>query len=184
MALVWLFSRQIPLALLPFMVYSVFHVATYTRTNLIPTIFPTSPSSAGPSAASPGGSKAPAKSNAYADMIGRFVKEYYDTSMMLVASLEIFLWFRLLGSAIIFTRGSWILLVVYSVFFRARYSQSSFVQGAILNLGRRIDAVVAQQSTPPMARQGWETVKRALGQAADATDVNRYVQGAPLKKGQ
>lgn len=183
MALVWLFFPQIPLALLPFMVYSVFHVATYTRTNLIPTIFPTSPSPA-PSAASPGGSKAPAKSNAYADMIGRFVKEYYDTSMMLVASLEIFLWFRLLGSAIIFTRGSWILLVVYSVFFRARYSQSSFVQGAILNLGRRIDAVVAQQSTPPMARQGWETVKRALGQAADATDVNRYVQGAPLKKGQ
>lgn len=30
MALVWLFSRQIPLALLPFTVYSVFHVATYT----------------------------------------------------------------------------------------------------------------------------------------------------------
>ena len=58
------------------------------------------------------------------------------------------------------------------------------MQGAILSLGRRIDAMVAQQSTPPMARQGWETVKRVLGQAADATDVNRYVQGAPLKKGQ
>ena len=30
MALVWLVSRQIPLALLPFTVYSIFHVATYT----------------------------------------------------------------------------------------------------------------------------------------------------------
>ena len=38
MALVWLFSPQYPLAMLPFGVYSVFHVATYSRTNLIPTI--------------------------------------------------------------------------------------------------------------------------------------------------
>ena len=177
MALVWLFSRQIPLALLPFMVYSIFHVATYTRTNLIPTLQP-SPAS---SAASPGG-RPTAKPSALADTIGKFVKEYYDTSMMLVASLEIFLWFRILFSAIIFTKGSWILLVIYTVFFRARYSQSSFVQGAIMHGSRRVDALVAQQSTPPAARNAWETVKGLAARAAEATDVNRYVQGQPMKK--
>ncbi|KAG8526514.1 uncharacterized protein KY384_008714 [Bacidia gigantensis] len=170
MALIWLFSRQVPLALLPFAVYSVFHVATYTRTNLIPTLQPPQP--AGPaSGASPGGKPA-MKPNALADMIGRFVKEYYDASMTLVASLEIFLWFRLLGSAFMFQKGSWILIIIYTVFFRARYSQSTFVQGAILQFGRRIDSFVAQQSTPPVVKQGWESVKRAIGQAADATDVN------------
>jgi len=173
MALVWLFSHQLPLALLPFMVYSVFHVATYTRTNLLPTLQPPQNTPAG---ASPGGRPA-TKASPMADTIGRFVKEYYDASMTLVASLEIFLWFRILFSAIIFTKGSWILLAIYTVFFRARYSQSSFVQGAIAQGTQRIDATLASQSTPPAARQAWETIKGLARQAADATDINRYVGG-------
>ncbi|KAL8859247.1 MAG: hypothetical protein Q9178_004185 [Gyalolechia marmorata] len=183
MALVWLFGRQIPLALLPFTVYSVFHVATYTRANLIPTFQPPQQSPAG--GASPGGRPA-TKSSPLADTIGRFVKEYYDASMTLVASLEIFLWFRVLGSAIIFTKGSWILLAIYTVFVRARYSQSSFVQGAIGQGVARVDALVANQSTPPAGRQAWETVKGLGRQATDATDINRYVgsKGQAPKKAQ
>ena len=150
MALVWLFSRQIPLALLPFTIYSVFHVATYTRTNLIPTIQP--PPSVSATGASPGGRPTPKSTSPLADQIGHFVKGNYDTSMTLVASLELCLWFRVLFSAIMFTKGSWILLVVYTVFVRARYSQSSFVQNAILQGSARIDALLAGQGTPPAAR--------------------------------
>jgi len=179
MALVWLLSRQIPLALLPFMVYSVFHVATYTRTNIIPTIQPPQQTSS----TSPGGRPA-TKSSPLADTIGKFVKEYYDASMTLVASLEIFLWFRVLSSAIIFTKGSWILLIVYTVFIRARYSQSSFVQGAIGQMVARMDALMANQSIPPAVRNAWETVKGLGRQATDATDINRYVGGQPMKKAQ
>ncbi|KAL9615464.1 MAG: hypothetical protein Q9167_000142 [Letrouitia subvulpina] len=182
MALVWLFGRQIPLALLPFMVYSVFHVATYTRTNLIPTISP--PQQTATPGASPGGRQA-TKTSPLADTIGKFVKEYYDASMTLVASLEIFLWFRVLFSAIIFTKGSWILLAIYSIFVRARYSQSSFVQGAVSQGIARVDALVANQSTPPAARQAWETVKRLGRQATDSTDINRYAGAQrPSKKAQ
>jgi hypothetical protein len=180
MALVWLFSRQIPMAVLPFAVYSVFHVATYVRSNLLPTIQPQQ--SAG---ASPAGSKP--KPSAASDMIGKFVKEYYDGSMTLVAILEIALWFRVFGSALLFQKGSWILLVVYTVFFRARVSQSTFVQGAISQLTSRVDAQLANQSTPPAARQGWQTFKNIIKQAADATDIRRYVggqQGAVPKKAQ
>lgn len=180
MALVWLFSRQVPLALLPFMVYSVFHVATYTRTNLIPTIQPPQVAAGG---ASPGG-RPVTKASPLADTIGKFVKENYDASMTLVASLEIFLWFRIVFSAIIFTKGSWILLAIYTIFFRARYSQSSFVQGAIAQGTQRVDGMLANQSTPPVVRQGWETVKGLARQGADATDVNRYVGGQPMKKAQ
>ena len=174
MALVWLFSPQVPLALLPFAVYSVFHVATYTRSNLLPAIqTPQAPAAQG---ASPGGRPA-TKSSPLADTIGRFVKQYYDASMTLVAGLEILLWFRILLSAITFAKGSWILFVIYTAFFRARFSQSSFVQAAISNATTRGDALVANQSTPPVARQAWQTLKGLTRQAADATDINRYVGG-------
>lgn len=170
MGLVWLFSRQIPLAVLPFAVYSVFHVATYVRSNLLPTIQP--PPAAATAGARPQGSAA-------SEAIGKFVKEYYDGSMTLVAMLEIALWFRVVGSALLFQKGSWILLVVYTVFFRARVAQSSFVQEAINQLTARIDAQLANQSTPPAARQGWNTFKGIIRQAADATDIRRYVGGQP-----
>lgn len=179
MALVWLFSPQYPLAMLPFGVYSVFHVATYTRTNLIPTLQP--PQVAAP-AASPGG-KPTYKANATADMIGKFVKEYYDASMGLVAILEILLWGRLFLSAITFARGSWILIAIYTAFLRSRFAQSSFVQGQFKQLEARIDSLVGAQSTPPVARQVWEGVKGGARTFHDTTDVGKYInKPAPQKK--
>jgi len=183
MALVWLFSAQYPLAMLPFGVYSIFHVLTYTRTNLIPTIQPPQQTAAA-AGTSPSG-KPTYKNNAVADVIGKFVKEYYDLSMGLVAILEIVLWFRLFGAAIIFTKGSWILLVLYTAFLRARFAQSSFVQGQFRHLTARIDALVGGQGTPPAARQAWEGVKGGARQFHDVTDLNKYVGGpapAPVKK--
>ena len=119
MALVWLFSGQYPLAMLPFGVYSVFHVATYTRTNLIPTLQPSQPAA---TASTVPGAKPATRPNALAETIGKFVKEYYDTSMGLVAMLEILLWGRIFLSAIAFQKGSWILIAIYTAFLRARFA--------------------------------------------------------------
>lgn len=180
-SLVWLFSRQISLALLPFSVYSVFHVATYTRTNLIPTFQSPKPNAAGANPQSPQAAKS---QSGLAAAIGKFVKEYYDSSMMLVAALEIALWGRLFLSAITFSRGSWLLLGLYTVFLRARYHQSTFVQGAFSQFAARIDQQVNQQSIPAPARQAWETIKGLSRQAVDATDVRKYLgngQTAPKK---
>jgi len=173
MALIWLLVPQYPLAMLPFGVYSVFHVATYTRTNLIPTLQP--PQILTP-AASPGG-KPTYKPNAMSDTIGKFVKEYYDASMGLVAILEIFLWFRLLISAITFSKGSWILLTVYTAFLRARFAQSSFVQGSFKTLEARVDALVGGQSLPPAVNQVWGGVKTSARTFHDATDISKYIGG-------
>ncbi len=175
MALVWLISRQYPLALLPFTVYSIFHILTYTRGILLPTLSPPPPT--------PAGQKP--KASALSDTLGRFVKDYYDASMSIVAGLEIALWFRILVSAIMFTKGSWILLVIYTVFLRARIAQSTFVQGMLKQLGARGDAVANRQDVPPAARNVWEQVKGAAALAHDKTDVNKYVQGqqaTPQKK--
>lgn len=168
MALLWLFSRQFPLAMLPYTIYSIFHVLTYSRGILLPTIQPPPPTPAGQKPQSSG----------LADTIGRFVKDYYDASMSLVAALELALWFRILGSALFFQKGSWIIFLAYTVFLRARIGQSTFVQGMLKQLGARGDAVVQRQDVPPAARQAWETAKTVLKQVHDQTDINRYLGGA------
>jgi len=177
-SLVWLYSRQVPLALLPFTVYSVFHVATYTRTNIIPTLSPPKQAPAS-TPTSPGGAKS---QSPLANSIGRFVKEYYDASMMLVAGLEITLWFRLLLSAFTFSKGSWVLFGIYTVFLRARFHQSQFVQGAFTQGSARVDQHVQNPNTPAAVRQGWESVKGISKQAVDATDVRRYMGTATAQK--
>jgi hypothetical protein len=181
MALVWLYSRQLILALLPFSVYSVFHVATYSRMYLIPTLYPT-PAAAG--SASPGSpnSKPANKQNPIAETIGRFIKQYYDASMGIVATLEIALLARLVLSALTFSKGSWVLLLVYLGFFRARYAQSSFVQQAVRSLTARADASLSHQSTPAQLRQGWETFKNIVRQGYEATDLGRYISGPAAAK--
>ncbi|KFA64916.1 hypothetical protein S40285_02879 [Stachybotrys chlorohalonatus IBT 40285] len=173
LALVWLFSPQYPLALLPYSVYSVFHVATYTRANLIPTLMPTpQPTDARVKATHP-----------LADRIGVFVKDYYDASMSVVSSLEILLWVRLLLASILFQRRSWILLGLYTAFLRARFSQSSHVQSSFSGLSARVDSLVGAQGTPPAARSVWDGVKGGAKQFHDVTDASKYLStGAPAKK--
>ncbi|KAK1087887.1 Transmembrane nucleoporin [Friedmanniomyces endolithicus] len=167
MALVWLFTRQTALALLPFAVYSIFHVLTYTRGMLLPTIQPPPPT--------PAGQKP--QSSALSDSIGSFVKNYYDASMSLVAGLEIALWFRILGAAVLMQKTSWIKLITYTLFLRARISQSTFVQGMLHHIGARGDTLAQRQDMPPALRSGWESFKGVAKQAHDGTDINRYMQG-------
>ena len=166
-----------PLALLPFTVYSVFHVATYTRTNLIPTLQPPRAAPQAATVSSPTSPRPAASSSPMANSIGRFVKEYYDASMTLVAALEISLWFRVLLSALGFSKGSWILLGIYTAFLRARFSQSQFVQGAFAHATARVDSQIQNPNVPPAVRQGWETVKGLSRQILVVTDLRRYVGG-------
>ena len=98
--------------------------------------------------------------------------------MTLVAALEIALWIRLFLSALTFNKGSWILLCTYSVFLRARYAQSQFVQGAFAHAAAQIDTQVQNQSIPPVVRQGWESAKAFGNKAIEVTDVKKYVGGA------
>lgn len=175
MATVWFWSRQIPLALAPFSVYSIFHVLTYVRGNILPAI--QAPASTPAVSASSPTSPKPKAQGAIAENIGSFIKEYYDLSMSLVAGLEILLWVRILGSALLFQKGSWILFLAYTVFLRARYAQSTFVQNAFAGFGARLDGVLANQSTDPNVRKAWTQVKAGLKAGVDATELNRYVAG-------
>lgn len=179
MALVWLFTPQYPLAMLPYGIYSIFHVATYTRANVLPTVQPVK-TPAGATGAT--GAK---NESAAATTIGNFVKTYYDSSMTIVSALEILLWIRLLLAAVFFARRSWILLALYTAFLRARVGQSSHTQNSFSLLETRVDSLAANQSVPPAARQVWDGVKTGARQFHAATDLSKYTGGtaaAPPKK--
>jgi hypothetical protein len=180
MALVWLFMPQYPLALLPYGIYSIFHVATYVRTTLIPTVIP--PQQIPPPAGASPTAKPQYTQHPASEAIGTFVKQYYDASMSVVSSLEILLWIRLLLAAVFFQRRSWILLAVYTAFLRARFAQSSHVQNSFTQLEARIDNLIGAQGTPPVARQVWDGVKSAARQFHGATNVNKYANGAAAPK--
>ncbi|KAI9868816.1 MAG: hypothetical protein M1813_004667 [Trichoglossum hirsutum] len=169
MALVWLYSKQVPLALLPFAIYSVFHYASYVRQVIIPTFQPpqqiASPAGASPSA------KPQYKSSPFADWLGAFVKNNYDTSMYIVSSLEITLWARLFLSVIIFQKNAWVLIIIYTAFLRARYAQSDFVRKTVIQVKVRVDAFVAGQNIPPLLRQIWEGIKQGVTKFGEVTDM-------------
>ncbi|KAI0010933.1 hypothetical protein F4779DRAFT_615999 [Xylariaceae sp. FL0662B] len=176
MALVWLISPPYYFSMLPYGVYSIFHVATYTRNNLIPTIQPyKAPASASPSPTSQSG-------NPIADAIGSFVKRFYDKSMFVVSGLEIFIWLRLAFDALLWQRRSWILITCYTAFLRTRYAQSSHVQTTLSTFESRIDSLVGAQSTPPVLRSVWEGVKNAARQFSAVTDLTKYTNGSAVPK--
>ncbi|KAI1974091.1 hypothetical protein LOZ33_000648 [Ophidiomyces ophidiicola] len=179
-ALVWLYARQITIAVFPFAIYSFFHVATFTRSHVIPTIQP--PKEADAAASSSSAPPTP-KPSPLSEAIGRFIKQYYDASMGLVASLELALLLRLVGTALTFSSGSWILLVVYFFFFRARYAGSRYVRGTVAQLNERIEVSISHQNTPPVVRQGWQVLKDSIQRGYELTDVRRYVGGEPAAGG-
>jgi len=170
MALIWLYSKPIFYALLPFAVYSTFHFLTYLRTNLLPAILPPPPGSA----ISPGGGPKP--QSALSEFIAKFVKNNYDYSMHLVANLELFLWARIFCGAIIF-RNSWILLAIYTIFLRTRYSQSVFIREALKGIEVRGNALTADNNIPDGVKSAWNTMKSSVRSFGEFTDLGRYLGG-------
>ncbi|KAK6535045.1 hypothetical protein TWF281_006343 [Arthrobotrys megalospora] len=180
MALIWLFTTPIYLALLPFTIYSTFHFLTYLRTALIPTLLPTPPSSSTPTTAPssssgtpPSATSPPKKQNAnvVSEIISKFVKSHYDTSMAVVANLELALWVRLLLGCLIFA-NSWILLIIYTAFLRIRVSQSPFVRQALHQAETIIDGVVADPRAPPALRNVWASTKDGVRKFGEYTEFD------------
>jgi len=163
MALTWLYCKPVFFALFPFAVYSTFHFLTYLRTNLIPVFMP-----------APAGGPPPA----IAETISKFVKKNYDSSMHLVANLELALWVRVFLYCLIF-KNSWILLAIYTVFLRARYSQSSFVRDALRGIEMRGDALILDAGVPDGVRTGWSVGKTVAKRFGELSDVGKMMGGAP-----
>ncbi|KAK9467153.1 hypothetical protein V1512DRAFT_262076 [Lipomyces arxii] len=149
-ALLWLVSKPLLVTLPSFAIYSLFHVLTYTRTNVLPSLGQSSTSS-------------------LSTKIQGFVDNYNDKFTRLVANFELVLLVRLLLDALMWRKGSWISFVVYASFMRFRFEQSVFTKQAVKNWEVRIDGLLAHPSVPGAVKNGWATAKGYLRGAPKAT---------------
>ncbi|CAN6632853.1 pore membrane protein of 33 kDa [Trichomonascus vanleenenianus] len=144
----WLYEKPFFGTLPPFIVYSLFHVLTYSRSYVLPHAgFPSS--------------------SRLANQINTFINRYNDPLMMFAASSEIFLLMRLAVLFMTFRKGTTVPFIVYFMFIKFRYDQSQFTQTAIRAWEVRINNLVAGPNTPFFLKNVWlgfrEVVKTYIG---------------------
>lgn len=155
LAAYWTFTKPVALALLPFATFSFFHVATFTRTTIIPKVFPTQPT---PGQAQP-------SSHPYSKKIHAWVKANYDPAMILVAWTELAIFVRiLLGVVLLFTRWrvSILTLLIYGQFLRVRYFHSNFTRTVFAKADAELTARLNQQGIPPAVPATWAKVRSLI----------------------
>ncbi|KZV92095.1 hypothetical protein EXIGLDRAFT_718692 [Exidia glandulosa HHB12029] len=146
LAAAWFFSKPVPVSLLPFTIFSLFHTLTFVRTTIIPQIFQTKPPAAGQQA----------QAHPIAKSIQTWVKANYDGAMKVVAYLEIAILARLVLGLLI-RQSSILSAIVYVHFLRTRYVQSLYTREAFTHIGVVVDKQIT--SAPPVVQQGWRYVQ-------------------------
>ncbi|KAL1407730.1 Transmembrane nucleoporin [Vanrija albida] len=151
LAFYWLISKPINVTILPFATFSLFHCATFLRTNILPKFYPKVPA----------GAQRPPPN--WAESLGRkiqlWVKGNYDKAMNFVAYAEILILARVTLGALTF-RGSFVAPLFLAHFIRLRYHASPFTRSTINTIGAKIDQLAAGH--PGAIQNGWTTVKRAI----------------------
>jgi hypothetical protein len=146
LAIFWWTSKPITFTLLPYMIFSLFHALTFTRTTLINQFLPPAP----PTTA--GGAPGP---HPLAKKLQVWVKANYDQAMKIVAYAELVIFIRVLLGAITF-QNSLLSPIIYAHFLRQRYYQSAFTREAFGVTSKRIDAYVRKPGNPPVLLNVWD----------------------------
>jgi len=127
LALFWFMTKPpVPLALVPYLTFSAFHVATFIRTTVIPMFFPPTV-----------GANGQPQPHHFAKKIQVFVKTYYDPSMKLVAYVELGIFARVVLGVVIL-QNSLFTPFAYGFFLRQRYYHSLFTRQAFAKLDETI----------------------------------------------
>jgi len=147
----WWYSKPIPVTLLPYTIFSLFHTLTFVRTTIIPQIFPQGPVAQG---------QTPQQSP-FAKQILVWVKANYDPAMKLVSYIELLILARIV-IGVLTLQNSILSLIVFAHFIRQRYYQSAYTRDAIGWLNGKINGFATRPGMPPVVHQGWEFVRRAL----------------------
>lgn len=135
MALIWFITPRFTLSLVPYAVFSLFHVLIYCKSVLLPQVFDMGPESKGVSA------------------ISNFLSQYNERSMYWMGSVEIFTWVWLTLRALLFRRRSWIVWLFYSFFLKIRFENSKFVKSSFAQWRVRLDGIVSHSAVPSTVKQ-------------------------------
>jgi len=177
LALYWFMSRPMALALVPYATFSLFHVLTFARTNLLPMVFPPSSTQAERNAQSP-----------IAKSLHAWVKANYDPAMRCVAWTELVILVRVIIGAVVAMlpyvrrlpiKTSVLTPLIFIHFLRLRYYHSSFTRQVV----QASDVMLAKRlSTPnvdPRAKKVYETVRSLVITWAGSTSIQPQTNGPP-----
>jgi len=138
----WSVRKPIAITLFPYMIFSLFHALTFTRTTLFPQFLPSGPP------ATAGGAPGP---HPLAKKLQAWVKANYDTAMKIVAYTELVIFVRVLLGAITF-QNALLSPLIYAHFLRQRYYQSVFTRDAIAKTTKTVDQYVAKANNPTVSQ--------------------------------
>jgi len=146
LAFFWWSSKPVTLTLVPYMIFSLFHALTFTRTTLMTQFLkPAPPATAG----------GPPQPPPLAKKLHAWVKANYDTAMKFVALVELIIFVRVLVGALTF-QNSLLSPIIYAHFLRQRYYQSPFSRDAIVMVSTRVEQFVRRPGNPPIVVSVWE----------------------------
>jgi len=159
LAFFWWSSKPVTITLVPYMIFSLFHALTFTRTTLMPQFLkPTPPATAG----------GPPQPPLLAKKLHAWVKANYDTAMKFVAVVELIIFRRGLLGAITF-QNSFLAPIIYAHFLRQRYYQSAFSRDAVVMVSKRVEEFVRRPGNPPIVVTVWEKAQMLVQHWAGVT---------------
>ncbi|RKO87095.1 hypothetical protein BDK51DRAFT_19053 [Blyttiomyces helicus] len=146
LSLIWVTSKPIFVTLIPFTTFSFFHTLNYTRTQLLPALFPpTSPSGHITTRLSP--------------TLQSLVQNYQVPALSRVAFAEVWIIFPILIFSILTGNASIFTPVLYAQFLRFRYFVSPVTQAAFASLAVQCDRLAANERTPALAKKVYEKIR-------------------------
>ncbi|KAI8358338.1 hypothetical protein B0O80DRAFT_444528 [Mortierella sp. GBAus27b] len=169
MAIFWWRSTPMLAPMIPYATFAFFNALNYTRTNLIPAIFPISPAGT-----------ADAKSSQIASLLRKiqvWTESTHAQALTFVAYVEVL---GVMGSLIlgaITFQSSFLSPIVYANFLRFRYFFSTNTRTAFAVIRARLDAaIVGNPKVHPKAVKAYEIMRGAIirfGMAAVQQPANR-----------
>lgn len=161
LSLMWFITPVFTLSLIPYLLFSLFHVLRYLQNNLLPTVF--------------GLTK---ENNNLVKLIDNFTQTYNEKGMYWVGTAEIFTLVVLLFRALLWYQSSWIILLTYSLFIKMRYENSKYTKAAFAQWRVRLDGIISHPSIPPVVKGAYNTIKTKL------IELSRYQLTKPAPHGQ
>jgi hypothetical protein len=150
----WLFTTPVFVALVPYFIYSVFHVITYFSEYVLPAI-----------------TAKPARPQE--DKLAQLARKYQDAGSQTVAKVEVYgILLRLIVGVIMypptafmfliisFSKLAFIQLPVFAVFLRYKYFNTAYTRTSLRELSGNIDRLV--NPLPPVARDIWIKVRDSI----------------------
>lgn len=145
LAFLWFLSPMFTLALLPYAMFSTFHVLIYSKSVLLPEVVNLN-----------------ADNSKLVGFITTFVRNYNERCMYWVGSIELALEGLLALRALLFYPRSWIVFLAYSLFVKIRYENSKYMQATFAQWRVRLDGIMSSPSVPLVIKRAYGGAKSAL----------------------